>query len=96
MDARFLIFPFDFKVTCAFSTFSRTFMQEVKLMLEQRTRLSIIWYRSAIFRVITSRRVRWAGHVARMGERRGVYRVLVGKREGKRPFEDPGVDGRII
>jgi len=36
--------------------------------------------------VIKSRRVRWAGHVARMWERRGVYRVLVGKPEGKRPL----------
>jgi hypothetical protein len=35
-------------------------------------------------RVIKSRRMRWAGHVARMGERRGVYRNLVGKPEGKR------------
>jgi len=33
--------------------------------------------------------MRWAGHVARMGERRGVYRVLVGKPEGKRPLERP-------
>jgi len=33
-----------------------------------------------------SRRMRWAGHVARMGERRGVYRVLVGKPERKRPL----------
>ena len=39
-----------------------------------------------IVRVIKSRRMRWAGHVARMGERRGVYRVLVGKTEGKRPL----------
>ena len=37
-------------------------------------------------RVIKLRRMRWAGHVARMGERRGVYRVLVGKPEGKRPL----------
>jgi hypothetical protein len=34
-----------------------------------------------------SRRMRWAGHVARMGEGRNVYRVLVGKHEGKRPLE---------
>jgi len=34
-----------------------------------------------------SKRVRWAGHVASMGERRGVYRVLVGKPEGKRPLK---------
>ena len=36
-----------------------------------------------IVRVVKSRRMRWAGHVARMGERRGVHRVLVGKLEGK-------------
>jgi hypothetical protein len=39
-----------------------------------------------IVRVIKSRRMRWAGHVARMGEGRGLYRVLVGKNEGKRPL----------
>jgi len=40
--------------------------------------------------------MRWAGDVAHMGERGGVYRVLVGKPEGKGHFGDPGVDGRII
>jgi len=40
--------------------------------------------------------MRWVGHVARIGERRGVYGVLVGKPEGKRPLGDPGVDGGII
>ena len=40
-------------------------------------------------RVIKSRRMRRAGYVARMGERRGVYRVLVGKSEGKRPLGRP-------
>ena len=43
---------------------------------------NIVW-------VIKSRRMRWAGHVARMGEVRGVYRVLVGKPEGKRPMGRP-------
>jgi hypothetical protein len=38
---------------------------------------------------IKSRRMRWAGHVARMGEGRNVYRILVGKPEGKRPLERP-------
>jgi len=37
-------------------------------------------------RVIKSRRMRWAGHVARMGDTKGVYSVMVGKPEGKRPF----------
>jgi hypothetical protein len=41
------------------------------------------------FRHIKSRRIRWAGHVARMGEGRNVYRVLVGKPEGKRPHGRP-------
>jgi hypothetical protein len=42
-----------------------------------------------IFQQIKSRRMRWAGHVARMGEGRNVYRVLVGKPEGKRPLGRP-------
>ena len=39
-----------------------------------------------IARMIKSRRMRWAGHVARMGEERVVYRVLLGKSEGRRPL----------
>jgi len=42
-----------------------------------------------IARVIKSRRMRWAGHVARMGEERGVYRVLMGKPGGRRPLGRP-------
>ena len=42
-----------------------------------------------IVRVIKSRRMRWAGHVAPMGERRGVYRFLVGKHKGNRPLGRP-------
>ena len=42
-----------------------------------------------IVRVVKSRRMRWTGHVARMGEGRGVHRVLVGKPEGKRPLGRP-------
>ena len=42
-----------------------------------------------IVRVIKSRRITWVGHVARMREKRGVYRVLVGKREGKRLLGSP-------
>jgi hypothetical protein len=48
-----------------------------------------------IIRVIKSRRLRWAGHVARIGETRGAHRVLVGKHQERRP-RGPGVDGRII
>ena len=39
--------------------------------------------------MVKSRRMRWAGHVARMGEDRGVHRLLVGKPEGKRPLGRP-------
>jgi hypothetical protein len=42
-----------------------------------------------IVRMIKSRRIRWAGYVARMGEKRVVYRVLVGKPEGRRPLVRP-------
>ena len=42
-----------------------------------------------IVRVIQSRRIRWEGHVARMGEGRGVYMVLVEKPEGRRPLGRP-------
>jgi hypothetical protein len=49
-----------------------------------------------IMRVIKSRRMRWAGHVARMGEGRGAYRILVGRRDGRRPLGRPRLDERII
>jgi hypothetical protein len=42
-----------------------------------------------IVRVVKSRRLRWEGHVARMGEGRGVHRVLVGKPEEKKPLGRP-------
>jgi hypothetical protein len=42
-----------------------------------------------IIRQVKSRRMRWAGHVARMGEERKVYKVLVGKPKGKRPLGRP-------
>jgi len=48
--------------------------------------LNVLYCSPNIVRVIKSRRMRWAGHVARMGERRGVYRVLVWKPEVKRPL----------
>jgi hypothetical protein len=43
----------------------------------------------SIIRIIKSRRMRWAGHVARMGKKRDAYRLLVGKPEGKRPLGRP-------
>jgi hypothetical protein len=49
--------------------------------------LNYLYCSSNNVRVIKSRKMRWAGHVARMGERRGIYRVLVRKPEGKRPLE---------
>jgi hypothetical protein len=42
-----------------------------------------------IIRVIKSRRMRWVGHVAHMGEERGAYRILVGRPEGRRPLGRP-------
>jgi hypothetical protein len=43
----------------------------------------------SIFPVIQSRRIRWMQHVARMGERRGAYRALMGRPEGRRPLGKP-------
>jgi hypothetical protein len=51
--------------------------------------LSNLYSLPNIVRVVKSRRMRWAGHVARMGEGRGMHRVLVGKPEGKRPLGRP-------
>ena len=51
--------------------------------------LNDLYYSPNIVRVIKSRRMRWAGHVARMDEEKGVYRVLVEKPEGRRPLGRP-------
>jgi hypothetical protein len=51
--------------------------------------LSDLYSLPNIVRVVNSRRMRYAGHVAHMGERRDVHRVLVGKPEGKRPLGRP-------
>ena len=48
--------------------------------------LNYLYSSPNIVRVIKSRRMRWAGHVAHIGDGRGVYRVLVGKPEGRGPF----------
>jgi len=51
--------------------------------------LNDLYYSPNIFRVIKSRIMRWAGHVARVGDSRVLYRVLVGKPKGKRPLGRP-------
>jgi hypothetical protein len=48
-------------------------------------KLNVLYSSPTPVRVVKSRTMRWAGHVARMGEGRGVYRVLVGKSKGNRP-----------
>ncbi|KAJ4426538.1 hypothetical protein ANN_27352 [Periplaneta americana] len=53
------------------------------------TELHALYSSPDIIRNIKSRRLRWAGHVARMGESRNAYRVLVGRPEGKRPLGRP-------
>jgi hypothetical protein len=51
--------------------------------------LRILYSSPSIIRMIKGRRMRWAGHVARMEEKRNAYRILVGKPEGKRPLGRP-------
>jgi len=69
----------------------RTFGSKKAEVTEERRKLhkdelNDLYHSPNITRVIKLRRMRWAGHVARMGERRCVYRVLVWKPEGKRPL----------
>ena len=58
--------------------------------------LNDLYSSSNIARVIKLRRMRWTGHVARMGEKRGVYRILLGKPEERNHWGDLGTDGWII
>ena len=58
--------------------------------------LNDLYSSTNIVRVIKSKRMRWAGHVARMGEERVVYRVLVEKRRKRDHWGDLGLDGWII
>jgi hypothetical protein len=51
--------------------------------------LHILYSSPSIIRMIKSRTMKWAGHVARMGEKRNAYSILVGKPEGKRPLGRP-------
>ena len=51
----------------------------------------MIWTPPNIFRVIKSRIMRWAAHVVGMEEKRGIYKVSVGKPEGKRPLGKSGL-----
>ena len=55
----------------------------------QNEKLSDLYSLPNVVQVVKSRKMSWAGHVARMGEGRGVHRVLVGKPEGKRPLGRP-------
>jgi hypothetical protein len=56
-------------------------------IIKRRDFTGVSWLDTTnIVRVIKSRRMRWAGHVARMGEGRSFFRVLVGRPEGKRPL----------
>jgi hypothetical protein len=48
-----------------------------------------LYFSPSIIRIVKSRRMKWAGHVARKGEKRNVHRLLVEKPEGKRPLERP-------
>jgi hypothetical protein len=57
--------------------------------------LNDLYSSSNIIRVTKWRRMRWAGHVARVGDRRGAYRVLVGDLRERGNLGDLGVDGRI-
>ena len=75
-------------LSCVFNKDCNLFRHVLKLLVPNEE-LNDLYSSPNIVRVIKSRRMRWAGHVARMSEERGVYRVLVGKPEGKRPLGRP-------
>jgi len=64
-----------------------------KLLSEE---LNDLYCSPNIVRVIKWKRMRWEWHVARMGERRGAYRVLVGKPQGKRPLGEPRIILKLV
>jgi hypothetical protein len=63
-------------------------MSDTSLSMQEAV-LNDLYSSLNIVRVMKSRRMRWAGRVARMGERRGVYRIFVGRSEGRRPLGRP-------
>jgi len=67
-------------------TYLQPIWREYNLILLHNEELNALYCSPNIVLVIKWRRMRWAGHVARIGEKRGVYRVLVGMPEGKRPL----------
>ena len=67
----------------------RVHCQFLRLKLFTSVNYNDLYSSSSIARAIKSRRKRYAGHVARMGERRGLFRILVGKLEGKRSLGRP-------
>jgi len=93
------IFPFPKDQTVSgahppsYSIRTQQYIGTVILYIESRgshnEELNDLYSSSNIVGVIKSRRMRWTGHVARMGEERGVYRVLLGKPEGRRPLGRP-------
>jgi hypothetical protein len=48
-----------------------------------------LYFSPSIIRIIKARKMRWAGHIAQIGEKRNAYRLLVGKPEGRRPLGRP-------
>jgi hypothetical protein len=60
--------------------------EEIGWIKLQNEELHNLYSSPCLIRVIKSRRMRWVGHVARIGEKRNAYRILVGEPEGKRPL----------
>jgi hypothetical protein len=72
-------------IAIALATKTKNFNKILVLLLLSSALLHNLYSSPSIIRMSKSRRMRWAGHVARMGEKRNAYRILVGNPEGKRP-----------
>jgi hypothetical protein len=71
----------------------RKWQEDGENCLKRRFR---IYYSQSIIRALKGRRTRWVGHVARLGDMRNLYKIFVGKPEGKNHLEDLDVGGRVL
>jgi hypothetical protein len=73
-------------MSCSHTRIPKLHLLVFVLVSEHNEELRDLYSSPSIIRIIKSRRMRWAGHVARMGEKRNAYRLLVGNPEGRRPL----------
>jgi hypothetical protein len=89
-------FTFAFPINIACKQLENCLMDFILMLYSKSKELHNLYSSPSIIRIIKLRRMRRVGHVAQMGEKRNVYRLLVGKPEGKRPLGIPSNVGGWI